>query len=72
MIMGKHTICRKSRCYCYRAEGPQIIYCGLEITTIHKVFANKTDAKAFKEDYCQNDFESCPIYQMLVGDINGR
>lgn len=66
--MGKHTISRKAVCHCYRAEGPQIVFCGAEeITTVHRVFSNKNDAKLFKEKHCRNDFKSCPIYQMLVG-----
>lgn len=68
--MGKHTISSKARCYCYRSEGPQIVYCGINITTVHRVFDRKSDAKEFKERYCRSNYEDCPIFRMLAGDSN--
>ena len=63
--MGKHYISKNSICPCYRSEERQVIRCGVDVTTIHRVFADATAAKEYKQKYCQQQYERCPIYAIF-------
>lgn len=63
----KHRVSKYAICDFYKHEDTQVIYCeGVqEGSVIHLAFANKTDAKKYKMDYCRKDYKKCPIADML-------
>lgn len=63
--MGKHYISKYAICPCYRSEERQVIRCGTEQTTIHRVFCDASEAKEYKKEYCRHNFMQCPICAVL-------
>lgn len=56
------------RCPFYRHEKMPKIHCqGVqENTLIHLAFGNNAEYKEYREHYCINQYEGCPIYKMLA------
>lgn len=69
--MGKHYISKYAICPCYRSEERQVIRCGVEQTTVHRVFNNASEAKEYKKKYCQHSFMQCPIYAVFKNNFKG-
>ena len=63
----KHMISAEVKCPYYRHEDSQVIYCeGVQDgSVIHLAFANKSDSKSYKRDYCRKNYAACRICKML-------
>lgn len=65
--MGKHLIVAKAICEFYRGESPQVIRCGEESTTNHKVFPDRSEWVNHKNQYCYcNKCRLCPNYISIL------
>lgn len=64
----KHYVDACARCPFYLHEDRQVIYCeGITAdTTTHVAFANCTDCKAYKADFCKKNWHRCRIAGMLA------
>ena len=67
VVTLKHMISNKAICPFYKHEDSQVIYCDgvRDGTVIHLAFANKSDAKDYKNRHCRCDYKGCNIHEML-------
>lgn len=70
----KHTVHKDAICPYYRHEDSQVIYCDgvSDQSVIHLAFANKSDSKAYKVNYCRGHWQKCHIVNMLDEVTNER
>ena len=68
MKKNRYTSARV-KCPYYKSEDTHKIYCkGVqEDTALHLAFAFPAEKADYREECCIEDYEGCPIYQMLSG-----
>ena len=58
---------KEAKCPFYHKEDRYKVFCeGVEnASSINLNFPNTREYKAYKEEYCNNKYYKCPIYNML-------